>query len=148
MFKISEAYSLGNVRLLVFSIFKINLKLCSTYIFFKNQNLPQLQYALATIRQILNGILNLLKNSIILGELIINVNILIMPEMRPQKQFYFKPLGGLCYRSRRAKAYNFEFDLQTLYIYYILFLAWLISSMQTACIFPDSSWQFSIYYLS
>jgi hypothetical protein len=30
--------------------------------------------------------------------------------------------------------------LQTLYIYYILFLAWLISSMQTACIFPDSSW--------
>lgn len=82
----------------------------------------------------LKGMLSLLKNSIILGELIMSVNILMIPEMSIQKAFSLIPFGGMCYRNMRATANSFELPLHTLSISSILFLAWLSSSALTTCI--------------
>jgi|JI10StandDraft_1071094.scaffolds.fasta_scaffold73476_1 hypothetical protein len=54
----------------------------------------------------------LLKNYIILPDVIINVNILIIAGIK-----FYLCFAGVNYRNIRATAYNFEFDLHTLSIY-------------------------------
>jgi len=64
----------------------------------------------------LNGILCLLKKSIIFGEVIIRVNMFIIDEMRNEKLFYFIPSGGICSLNSLANINSFLLVLQTLSI--------------------------------
>lgn len=92
--------------------------------------------------------LNLLKNSIILGEVIIRVNILIIEDIKIEKVFLFKPQGGTCCLNKWATVFSLALPLHTLYISYIFVFIWQFSSTQIAWIFACSYWQFYICCLS